>query len=370
MLQPCSASEQHPYADRYRPVSTDQLTEIAKQSVLIGTLGDSPARLRAVELLRRDGEFFVKVTDEDDQVGIAVGNPNKLKDSHLILSQRVAPFFVNKDAREIERLLTQLYRHTSNYKYQGLAFWCGVAAVEMAILDLLGKRTGKCIGDLFGGVRRDHIAVYRASSHRGNSAEQEVEYLESLLEETGGTAVKFRLGGRMSDNEESPRGRSEKLIRMTRRILGDEADLYADANSSYDVENALRIGRLMQDNGYRFFEEPCPFDHLWETKEVADQLSIPVAGGEQEFSMRRFIWTIANHGVDVVQPDLHYFGGMIRSMKVARMADAANLPCTPHMSGGGLGFLYVAHFASCVSDPGPHQEYKGGSKIPLTCSTS
>ena len=113
--------------------------------------------------------------------------------------------------------------------------------------------------------------------------------------------------------------------------------LYADANSSYDAQNAIRIGRLMEEYGYGFYEEPCPFDDLWSTKEVADALTIPVAGGEQEFSLRRWQWAIAKRGLDIVQPDLHYGGGLIRATKVARMAAAAGMPVVPHMSGGGPG---------------------------------
>lgn len=157
---------------------------------------------------------------------------------------------------------------------------------------------------------------------------------------------------------------------LVRREFGDDMTLYADSNSSYDVENAIRIGRLMQDHGYAFFEEPCPFDHLWETKQVTDALGIPIAGGEQEFSMRRFRWSIENRVMDVVQPDLHYFGGFIRCTKVARMAALANMPCTVHMSGAGLGYLYVLHFASYIPNCGDHQEFKGTSRIPVECPTS
>jgi len=113
-----------------------------------------------------------------------------------------------------------------------------------------------------------------------------------------------------------------------------------------------------------------PFDYLWETKQVADSLTIPVAGGEQEFSMRRFRWAIANRAVDIAQPDLHYFGGFIRSVKVARMADAAGLQCTPHMSGSGIGYVNVLHFASFTSNTGPHQEFKGETSIPCHSKTS
>jgi L-alanine-DL-glutamate epimerase-like enolase superfamily enzyme len=146
--------------------------------------------------------------------------------------------------------------------------------------------------------------------------------------------------------------------------------LYADSNSSYDATEAIRIGRIMQKHGYGFYEEPCPFDDLWSTKEVADALAIPIAGGEQEFSLRRFQWAISERGLDIVQPDLHYGGGFIRATKVARMAAAAGMPVVPHMSGGGLGYLDVVHFASFTPNVGPFMEFKGGSDVPVECSTS
>ena len=86
--------------------------------------------------------------------------------------------------------------------------------------------------------------------------------------------------------------------------------------------------------------------------------------------MRRFRWAIANRVVDVAQPDLHYFGGYIRTIRVARMANAMGLPCTVHMSGSGLGYVDVCHLASCIEDPGLHQEFKGTSLIPIECDSS
>jgi L-alanine-DL-glutamate epimerase-like enolase superfamily enzyme len=157
---------------------------------------------------------------------------------------------------------------------------------------------------------------------------------------------------------------------MVREAFGKEMTIYADSNSSYDAKNAIRIGRMMQEYDYGFFEEPCRFDDLWETKRVADALEIPIAGGEQEFSLRRFRWTIAHRALDVVQPDLHYFGGYLRSTRAALMADAAGLPCTPHMSGWGLGFLQALHFMSYIPNAGAHMEFKGYGNIPLTCETS
>jgi L-alanine-DL-glutamate epimerase-like enolase superfamily enzyme len=290
--------------------------------------------------------------------------------TYPVFLNRVAPFFIGKDARELEPLLWELYRHNDNYKYQGLALWVCVAAAEFAIIDLLGKLTNRSIGDLLGGVHRREIAVYRASAVRGNRPEEEVADLKKLVAETGAKAIKFRLGGRMSKNADSLPHRTERLIPMVREAFGKEMTLYADSNSSYDVSKAIEIGRLMEEYDYGFYEEPCRFDHFEDTKAVADALRIPVAGGEQEFSAYGFRWMIANRGVDIVQPDLHYHGGFIRSMRIARMAHAAGLLCTPHMSGSGLGYLDAAHFASCIPNPVPFTEFKGDSDIPVTSETS
>ena len=126
----------------------------------------------------------------------------------------------------------------------------------------------------------------------------------------------------------------------------------------------------MEKYDYDFYEEPCRFDHLEETKTVADALRIPIAGGEQEASEEGFRWMIAHRALDIVQPDLHYHGGFIRSMRVARMAHEAGMLCTPHMSGSGLGYLDAAHFASCLPNPVPYTEYKGSTNIPVTSDSS
>lgn len=330
----------------------------------------SPVIIKSMELLRNDREILVRVRSGDGAEGVIVSNSWWLADTYPIFKNRVASFLVGKDARRIETLLDDLQQPNLTYKLQGLALWVCTAAAEMAILELLGRISGKSIGELFGGVRRRNIAVYRASGRRGNRPEEEVEYLRKLVAETGARAVKFRVGGMLSNNRDSRPGRSEALIPMVRQALGDGMTIYADSNSSYDAPNAIRIGRLMEEHNYAFFEEPCRFDDLWETKRVADALKIPIAGGEQEFSFRRFRWTILNRALDVVQPDLHYYGGYIRSTRVARMAAAAGMPCTPHMSGWGLGYLNALHFMSYIPNAAPFMEFKGYGNVPFHCPSS
>lgn len=329
-----------------------------------------PVKIAAIELLKNGPQYFVRVRATDGATGLASAHSTVLKSTAPIMLNRVIPFLIGKDARQLEALLRGVYLHESNYKWQGLAFWVCVASVEIAILDLLGKVANKPLGDLLGGVVRKEIAVYRASGNRGNTPEKELEYLQKVVAETGARAIKFRLGGRFYYDDKTTR-RDEALIKLTRKTFGDGMTIYADANSSYDVPMAIKIGRLMEEYKLAFLEEPVPFDYLEETKQVASQLKIPIAWGECETSTRHFRWAIENNMARIVQPDLMYFGGMIRSIQVARMAAAAGLDCTLHMSGGDLGYLYVAHFASCVPNAGPHQEYKGEEEtLPVTSDSS
>jgi L-alanine-DL-glutamate epimerase-like enolase superfamily enzyme len=338
--------------------------------VLRAELFKQPVKIAAIELLKSGKHFLVRARSTDGAEGLAGAHDSVMETTYPILVKRIAPYFIGRDARELEKHLHGVYLKDSNYKWQGLPFWVCVAGLELAILDLLGKVAGQPLGALLGGIVRQEVAVYRASGNRGNTPEAEIEYLQKIVGETGAQAIKFRLGARMQYDDASTK-RDLALIPLTRKVFGEKMTIYADANGSYDVPQAIKIGRVMEAHKLRFFEEPVPFDYYDETKQVADGLKIPIALGEQESSMRSFRRIIETGIARIVQPDLLYFGGLTRSIKVARMAAAAGLECTPHMSGGGLGYLYIAHFASCVPNCGPHQEYKGdGETLPVECATS
>ncbi len=352
------------------PALGPKLAAAMSGPVLKQDLVKEPVKIASVELLRNGKSFIVRVRSTSGVTGYADAHSSVMSVAYPILLKKVAPSFVGKDARNLESLLEDVYLASSNYKWQGLPFWVSVAAVEIAILDLLGKVSGQSIGSLIGTPRHQPIPVYRASGHRGNSPEDEIAYLQKIVAETGATAIKFRLGARMRFDAESTR-RDLALIPLTRKTFGPNFSIYADGNGSYDVQQAIRIGKVMEEYKLAFFEEPVPFDYYDETKQIAAALKIRIALGEEEASLRGFR-RIIEHGIArVIQPDLLYFGGLIRSMKVARMAAAAGLECTPHMSDGGLGFLYVAHFAGCIANAGAHQEYKGeDDTLPVHSATS
>lgn len=322
----------------------------------------APVILQDIDLLQLGAQFWVRVRDQDGTTGVALTNPRLMQSLWPVFLNRVAPSFRGKDARELEALQAENYRWQLNYKWQGLAYWAPIAWLEFAILDLLGKKAGLPVGALLGGRVRETTGIYYASGNRGNSPEAELAHLQRLVDEAGAKAVKYRLGARLSFDERST-ARDLALIPAARRQFGDDFVLYVDANSSYDVEMSLRIGRDLEAHGYGFFEEPVRFDHYDETKHIADTLDIPIAFGEDEVSLARFAWLIRHDAAQVIQPDLLFNGGLIRAIKVARMAALRGYPCVPHISGDGFGSLYALHFASCVRNTTPYQEYKGAEDV-------
>ncbi|MEO1824112.1 MAG: mandelate racemase/muconate lactonizing enzyme family protein [Roseibacillus sp.] len=318
-----------------------------------------PVTIDSLDLHERDGNWFIRARSRDGAEGWSVGHPSKMELSQRVFTNVISPYMRGKDARDLDQLVDGVFVSGSNYKMQGQLFWVPLAAAEFAILDLLGKVAKCSAADLLGGQRRRQIDLYIANNHRSREPRESLRRIIKSVASIDARALKIKIGGRMKVVDQVP-DRTRKLVPMVAEALGERCALYADANSSYlSVKKAIEVGRMLEANNYSFYEEPVPFDYLDETRRVADALDIPVAWGEQESSQWRFKWMVENSGVRVFQPDLFYYGGLIRSLRVARMAATKGLDCTPHISGGGLGFLYMGIYAACCPNPGPHQEYKG-----------
>lgn len=313
----------------------------------------SPVRIASIEMLKNGSNYFVRTTATDGAVGLT--GTKQVADFMPIFSNLVAPHFIGRDAREIESLIDAVYR--ANYKLAGLPFWCPVAYVEQSVLDLLGKVARQPVGALLGGVTRTEIPVYLSGSDRILRAEEEVDIYVQGVAATGARAVKFKIGGRMSRNLDTYPGRTETLLRLAREKLGPNITLFADANGSYDVPNGIRIGRLMEELGYAFFEEPCPWEELSETQAVAAALKIPIAYGEQNSSLWQFDWALRNGVMKIAQPDINYNGGLLRAKRVARIAEKLGGTIVPHNTQTGATSVNILQFASCTANAAPFMEY-------------
>ena len=353
---------------RIRESPYTKLDEAAKRHVLKTKLFSNPVIIETLDLLKYKGNYLCRVRSKDGAEGFSFAN-NKMDSLYPIFVKLLQPFFIGKDVLKLESLLEEVYVYKSNYKLQSVALWVPLATIEFAILDMLGRIINKPIGELIGELHNPTIELYQANSERGISPEETMEHLLKQLEVSQAKAVKFKVGGRMS-TPEFPKGRSERLIPLMRETLGDKMVIYADSNGSYDVKEAIRIGKIMEEYNFDFFEEPVPFDWYEETRQVADTLQVPIAGGEQEGSMRNFRWLLGNGALQVLQADMFYFGGMIRSMRVARMAEALGIVHTPHVS--NIGYVYMLHFVSAIPNAGRYHEFKSpfNDNMEFGCKTS
>jgi L-alanine-DL-glutamate epimerase-like enolase superfamily enzyme len=351
-----------------------RLDEILKQPVLKKELFAAPVIIETLELLRLNNSFLCRVRSRDGAEGISVGHSG-MRTLFPIFLDNLQPFFIGKDARELDLILDKVYIFGFNFRYNGMALGLPLATIEFAILDMLGRIANKPVGLLIGEIYNTSVGVYVATEWREKPVEESIDLIKKAVAEYDVHALKIKVGGLMFMTADmyaaGPSGRTESMIPLVRKTFGTDMALYADSNSFYSVTEAIRVGKLLEEHKYGYFEEPVMFDHVDEIKQVADALTIPIANGEQDYSFYGFRWLIANEGIEIVQPDNYYFGGLIRSMKVARMAHAFGKSFVPHMSGGGLGYVYNIQLVSAVPNAGLHHEFKGlRTNVPFECKTS
>ncbi len=360
---------------RQTDIDYSQLDEVLKKPVLKQELISHPVIIESLDLLRDRKNCIYRVRSKDGAEGISVGHPFIAQVSYPMVPLILERYFVGKDARDLDKLIFDA--HERNVKRQGIPLCVHIAGIEFAILDMLGKLANQPAGHLVGDLQNPQIAIYlghHLASFRNKEPEVSLELMQKDVIETSAKAIKLRAGrgdNLATDIDNAP-GRTEKLIRMARELFGDEMVLMIDGNGSYSVKEAIRIGKILEEYQYEFYEEPVPWDWYEEQKQVEEALSIPMAGGEEEFGMHAFRYLIGNEVFQILQPDLFYFGGMIRTMKVARMVEAAGLKITPHISGGGLGFLYMLQMVAVCPAAYDYHEFKmfhtrdaNGTAVPI-----
>ena len=334
-----------------------------------------PVIIESLELLRDRNSTICRVRSKDGVEGISIGHPFIAKNSYPMFTNLLQKNFLGKDARDLDNMIFQAAE--GHVKNQGIPLCVQIAIIEFAILDMMGIVADMPAGRLIGELKNPEIGIYlghRLREFRTMEPEESLELIQQDNEEIRSKAIKVRAGrgDNLGLNNENAPGRTEKLIRMAREFFGDDMVLMIDGNGTYDVKEAIRIGRILEEYNYYWYEEPVPWTWYEEQAQVARALNITMAGGEEEFSERVFRWLIGNHAFGVIMPDLFYNGGMIRSMKVARMAEAAGIRTSPHISGGGLGFLYLIHMVSACPNADKYHEFKmfhtrdpNGTTIPI-----
>ena len=296
---------------------------------------------------------FVRVTTEDGRQGWGQVSPYNADITSLVLHRQVAPWSLGRDALAIDSLMDIIPER--EHKFPGSYLRRAMAGVDTALWDLRGKLEGKSVCELLGGTPRP-LRAYASSMKRDITPRDEALRLVRLRDKYGFDAFKFRIGAECGHDVDEWPGRTEEIVPMMRRAMGEDIALLVDANSGFSPKRAIAVGRMLQDHGIGHYEEPCPYWELEQTKEVRDALEIDVTGGEQDCSIPTWRRMIAMNAVDIIQPDVCYLGGIARTLRVANMAADAGLPCTPHSANLSMVTLFTMHLLGAIPNAGKYLE--------------
>ncbi|TXG37543.1 enolase C-terminal domain-like protein [Seonamhaeicola maritimus] len=336
------------------------IDEALNKPVLKRELFSNPVIIETIELLRDRDNFICRVRSKDGAVGISIGHPFYTEIGYPMFN-RVKRHFIGKDARDLDTLIHNAA--VGNYRLHGIPLNVQMATLEFAILDMLGNIANKQVGQIIGDIHNQKVSIYlgtRINELRKREPEESLELMYQDWEETKAKAIKLRagVGNNVGNDRDIAPGRTEKLVKLAREKFGDDMNLMIDGNGTYTVDGAIKLGKLLEEYNYYFYEEPIPYEWYEEQKQVQEALNIPMAGGEQESRLHTFRWLIANDVFQVVQPDIFYFGGMIRTKQISRMAQVMGQTIAPHMSSGGLGYLYMLHMVSACQNAAEFHEFK------------
>ncbi len=311
-------------------------------------------KLTSIESFSTPFVGLVRVTDETGATGWGQVSTYHSDITAKVLHRQVAPWTVGVDITDLDDHLDLITE--KEHKFPGSYLRRAMAGLDTAIWDLRGKKAGKPVAELLGGSAGP-LRAYASSMKRDITPKDEAERFRRLRQEFGFDAFKFRVGAEVGRNKDEWPGRTEEIIPTIARAMGEGVDLLADANSCYSPARAIEVGRMMEANGMVHYEEPCPYWELEQTKEVTDALDIDVTGGEQDCDLTIWRRMIDMRAVDIVQPDICYLGGIARTLRVARMAEAAGLPVTPHSANLSLVTLFTMHLLRAIPNAGKYLEF-------------
>ena len=311
-------------------------------------------KIATLETFSNQFVCFVRVSTDSGASGWGQTSTYNADITATIFHRQVAPWALGADALAIDALVARIEER--EHKFPGSYRCRALAGLDTALWDLRGKLEGKPVVELLGGKPR-RLRAYASSMRRDITPAQEAERLVRLRDAQGFDAFKWRVGAECGHDIDEWPGRTEAIVPTVARALGDRVAKLVDANSGFSAPRAIEVGRLLEAEGIGHYEEPCPYWDLEQTKLVTDALALDVTGGEQDWDLATWARMIELRALDVVQPDVMYMGGIGRTLKVARMAAAAGLPCTPHSANLSLVTLCTMHLLGAIPNAGKYLEF-------------
>jgi D-galactarolactone cycloisomerase len=260
--------------------------------------------------------------------------------------KEIATSLIGCDPLRTEFLWQEIYARYRDHGQKGLLIQ-GLSGIDIALWDIRGKHFNAPAYQLLGGALRDDVQGYATGLYRRKSGDP----LQYLAEEAAGyveegfRAMKLKVGFGVAEDV--------AVTRAVRQAIGPDVALMIDANHAYDAVSAIKLGRLVEDLDISWFEEPVPPEDLAGYKAVKAALTIPIAGGECEFTRQGFREVLTQRAMDILQPDICSAGGLSECKKIADMAMAFGVRTNPHVWGTGIGIAASLQWMATVPSHSP-----------------
>jgi galactonate dehydratase len=295
----------------------------------------------------RDLSYVVLRTD-DGLVG--VGETRMLSHTEALrgyLVEASRNHVLGSDPFDIEALVNKM--KYGDYGRSGEIVMSGIACVEMACWDIVGKALGQPVWRLLGGKVRDSIKAYANGWYTVERGPEEFHKAATRVRERGYRALKldpFGPGHLELDHGETVR--SIALVEAVRDAIGPDVELLVEMHGRFAPHEAIRLGKLVAPFFPSWIEEPVPPDNLRSLAKVAAHLNLPIATGERIHDRNEFRELFDLQAADIIQPDLGHIGGILESRKLASTAETHHVLVAPHNVAGQVLTAACLHVAACT----------------------
>lgn len=259
----------------------------------------------------------------------AYGGPVAIAD---VVRNVLAPVVLGTEVVELRATVERMHRAVRIAGRGGLAMMA-LSAVELALWDLAGRAAGLPVVALLGGAARQRLPAY--ASHPHYEREEDVTTAVRQSIDAGFTAVKLH----QTEIE---------AMRAARHAAGPGLRLAIDTNNGWHAAEAVRVAGAVRDLHLLWLEEPVWPPEDYEALARTRAGGVPVAAGENEYTLTGFQRALNVRAVDVIQPSVAKAGGLTTLMAVAGLAAAAGVPVVPHSFYFGPGLAATYHFAATL----------------------
>ncbi len=241
------------------------------------------------------------------------------------------PFVVGFDPVETEKHWARLHSVANWYGRKGGAV-SALGAIDIALWDLRGKIEGQPVWKLLGGTEGKAPAYASGMMYDEPDA---VAAVAARCIESGFRRVKTRAGRTWDDDVAT--------VAAIKRAIGKENDLIVDGIWRLDLASAIAFAEVLAEHDVFWFEEPFRVDQIDDFVALRAESTVPLASGENEFSLSGFREHVRFGTVDILQADASRAGGITEVVKVAEMADEAGLGLAPHSWSDAVAIVANAH---------------------------